>query len=210
MATNFQIVSNGSTTRSRALQIFNKLLKSPFDVSPATCRELIPWGCFHHDILNLLREDDFTMTFSSLANNVKYFFPMSNYPITSFWVGAGEMVFSQFSSWRSVADQQGTGLGWHSCCQGAVKPRDISLSEVPGVAGEARDAIQCLRTICITVIPFSYRLLGFQNRSATVNLKFLSTSANFTECLHMWYSCFLWIWHFKVNYRMLDRSAMSQ
>lgn len=127
LATNFQIVSNGSTARSRALQIFNKLLKSPFDISPATCRELIPWGCFHHDILNLFHEDDFTMTFSSLANNVKYFFLMSNYPVTSFWVGAGEMVFSQFSSWRSVADQQGTGLGWHSCCQGSEAQRHFPL-----------------------------------------------------------------------------------
>ena len=33
---------------------------------------------------NRFPEDDFTMTFSSLANNVKYLFPMSNHPATSF------------------------------------------------------------------------------------------------------------------------------
>lgn len=61
LATNFQTASNWSTPRSSAVQILNKCLSS-LDVSLGNLQRT----CFH--------EDDFTKTFSSLANSVKSFF----------------------------------------------------------------------------------------------------------------------------------------
>lgn len=50
-----------------------------------------------------------------------------------------------------MANQQ--GLAWvDRASVKAVKARDISLSEVTAVAGEARDATERRRTVCTTVI----------------------------------------------------------
>lgn len=88
-ATNFQILSNRSTVRSRAVQSFKTC---SMDLSPSNLQRT----SFH--------EDDFTMTSLSPANNVKHFFPMSN-DSTSFywWVWTGERALSHFNSWCSVA-----------------------------------------------------------------------------------------------------------